>query len=103
MNHLESVDVAVDKMAKIFEFAKSYKILGVEELTYNNVKKSINEAIALLSETEKIEVKNDFLDLIILSDSLLRQLFYTLIHNSIVHGKTVTQIKLSYNQGEKWC
>ena len=27
-------------------------------------------------------------------------MFYNLIHNSIVHGKTVTRIKLSYNQGE---
>lgn len=96
--YLQSVNIAVEQMNEIFEFARVYEQVGVEELTNFKVEESFSEAVKLLSETENIQILNQTNDLHFLADSLLRLLFYNLIHNSIVHGKNVTQIRLCYKK-----
>jgi len=99
--YLQQVESTVDQIAKIFEFAKAYEMVGIEEVTYSNAEKMFNEAVTLFSGVEKIKFTNECNGLIVLSDSLLRQLFYNLIHNSLVHGKTVNKIRLHYIDEEK--
>ena len=94
--YLQSIESAVEQMEKIFDFAKTYEMLGVEELTEMNVEKIFNEAAALLSGTKKITLTNKCAGLTVLADSLLRQLFYNLIHNSLEHGERVNQICIRY-------
>lgn len=84
----------IDQMTKIFEFASHYEKLGIEELTYNNVEKRFKEAATLVLGTNTIQIVSECPGLHVLADSLLRQLFYNLIHNSVVHGKTVNTIKI---------
>ncbi len=43
---LEKIEQQVKDSAKIFEFAKMYEQLGVEELTYIDVGKAVDEAVA---------------------------------------------------------
>ncbi len=43
------MEQAVKEIVKIFDFAKMYEQIGVEELTYVNVEEKINEAAALFS------------------------------------------------------
>jgi signal transduction histidine kinase len=35
-----------------------------------------------------------------MADSLLRQIFYNLVDNSLKHGKNVTQIRFRYKEGK---
>jgi PAS domain S-box-containing protein len=93
--YLQSIDTAVEQMTRIFDFAKTYEMLGVEELTEMNVEKIFNEAATLLSGTKNVSIKNRCAGLTVLADSLLRQLFYNLIHNSLEHGERVSQICVS--------
>ena len=79
---------------------KAYEMVGIEELTYSNAEKAFNEAVTLFSGVEHIKFKNECNGLIVLSDSLLTQLFYNLIHNSLVHGQTVNQIRLYFIEEE---
>ncbi len=47
------------------------------------------------------KVVNDCHGLAVLADSLLRQLFYNLIHNSLKHGEKVTRIRVYYEEDGK--
>jgi len=95
LGYLQSIDSAVDQMKEIFEFARAYEMVGIEELSYSKVGKSFSEAATLLSGLDNIRVTNEITNLIALADSLLRQMFYNLVHNSISHGKNVNQIRIS--------
>jgi len=43
-----------------------------------------------------VKIVNECQGLEVVADSLLRQLFYNLLDNSLKHGKTVTKIRLQY-------
>jgi signal transduction histidine kinase len=80
----------------IFDFARIYEQLGAEELAYIDVEKSLEEAAMLFSDLPGVKVVNDCHGLTVLADSLLRQLFYNLIDNSLKHGEKVSQIRVYY-------
>src|SRR5665647_1935379 len=56
---LGKMEQAVAESVKIFEFAKMYEQLGIEELTYINMEKMLNEALALFSGSLTVRVIND--------------------------------------------
>jgi PAS domain S-box-containing protein len=98
--YLDAVESAVDQMEKIFSFARTYEMLGAEELSYVNAKNCVDEAVSLFSGMKGTEIVNDCSGLTVLADSLLRQLFYNLIDNSLKYGEKVSQIRVYYEEGE---
>jgi K+-sensing histidine kinase KdpD len=76
-------------------------MVGAEELSYANVENYVNEAATLFSDLNGTKIVNECDDLTVLADSLLRQLFYNLIHNSLRHGENVSQIKAHYKEVNK--
>jgi PAS domain S-box-containing protein len=96
--YLQEIESVVDQMTKIFDFASHYEKLGIEELTHNSVEKRFKEAATLSSSTQNIQFVSECDDLFVLADSLLRQLFYNMIHNSLNHGTKVNQIKIHYKE-----
>jgi PAS domain S-box-containing protein len=98
IKHLEGIDLAVNQSEKIFEFSRLYEKIGAEEFLITNVGESLEEAIKLLPEVGGVKIVNECQPLTVLADSMLRQLFYNLVDNSLKHGKKVTEIRLSYIQ-----
>jgi len=98
--YLDAIGSACEQMVKIFDFAKAYESLGMEEPAYVDVEKSFEEAAALVSDIGEVKIKNSCHGLMVLADSQLRQLFYNLIGNSLRHGKKVSQINLYYKEDE---
>jgi PAS domain S-box-containing protein len=98
MDGLGKMDQAVKDIVKIFDFAKTYEELGVEELTYIDVEKTLKESVALFSGALNVKVINDCHGLVLLADSFLRQLFYNLIDNSLKHGQKVSRIRVHYEK-----
>jgi signal transduction histidine kinase len=92
---LEKIEQAVQDSLKIFNFARIYEQLGVEELKYVNVENSFNEAATLCSGLN-FTVINDCHGLSLFADSFLVQLFCNLIDNSRKHGKAVSTVQVSY-------
>jgi signal transduction histidine kinase len=90
---LSKMEQAVKDSMKIFDFAKIYEQIGMEKLTYVDVEKALNEAVALFSGTLPVII-NDCQGLTVLADSLLRQLFYNFIDNTIKYGKKTTAIRV---------
>jgi PAS domain S-box-containing protein len=95
LDGLSKMEQAVKDSMEIFDFAKMYEQLGVEELSYISLEKAIDEAITLLSGLN-IKVVNDCHGLNVLADSLLRQLLYNFIDNTRKYGKKTTTIRVQY-------
>jgi PAS domain S-box-containing protein len=93
LEQLRDMEAAVLQVERIFEFATAYEKLGVEQLTYMDIGKTIDEAVSLFSDLKGVKIMNECLELAVLGDSLLRQLFYNLIDNSLKHGEKIKQIK----------
>jgi signal transduction histidine kinase len=98
--YLSETESAIEQIEHIFEFAKIYEQLGVEELASVDVGKSFDYAVATTSDLGKIEVMNECNDLSVLSDSLLGTLFYNLIDNTMRHGETVNRIRIYHKTGK---
>ncbi len=98
LKHLREIEAAVKEAGRIFDFARIYEKIGMEELTYMDVGKAFSEAAMLFSDLQGIKVVNNCKGLTVLADSLLRQLFYNLIDNSLRHGKKVSQIRVYYEK-----
>jgi PAS domain S-box-containing protein len=98
LGYLREIEEAVQQSAEIFNFAKTYEMLGAQELAYIDVEKTINGAISLFSDLKGAKVTNDCGGLNVLADSLLQQVCYNLIDNSLKYGKKITEIRVYYEK-----
>ncbi|MCK4933548.1 PAS domain S-box protein, partial [Candidatus Bathyarchaeota archaeon] len=89
---------AVKETERILNFAKEYESLGKEELAYVSVKDNIKSAVSLLpvvgAELEGVKIVEQCDGVQVIADSMLQQLFYNLIDNSMKHGGDVSQIEV---------
>jgi PAS domain S-box-containing protein len=92
---LSRMEQAVAESMKILDFAKMYEQLGLEDLTYINVKTKLKEASMLFSGTLP-EISCECDNLSLLADSFLRQLFYNFIDNTRKYGQKTTTIKVHF-------
>ena len=74
--------------------------IGVEKPSNENVFECFNQAVALKLKLGEVKVMNECQGLVVVADSLLKQLFYNFIDNSIKHGEKVTQIRLHYTEDD---
>jgi PAS domain S-box-containing protein len=98
---LHAVKQASLQIGEILNFAKDYEMLGSEELKFINVAEVFSEAVALSQGLKDVKVVNDCGGLSVLADSLLRELFYNLVDNSLKYGETITQIHCSFEENDK--
>jgi signal transduction histidine kinase len=98
--YLEAIDSAVDLSTEMFEFSRFYEKIGIETLSKTDVAQCFNQAVALLPSVSAIKIVNDCQGLEVTADSLLKQLFYNFLDNSLKHGGRVSQIRLHYVKNE---
>ena len=98
LDYLKQIEASIEQTAQIFDFAKAYEMLGVEELAYVDVEKTVDEAVSLFPSLKDIKVMNDCHGLTVLADSLLRPLFYNLIDNSLKYGEKLSWIRVYYEE-----
>jgi len=99
-SYLEKIEAAVNDVVGIFDFAKTYEMLGVEKPTYVGVEKAVNEAVALFPALKRVKVVNNCHGVAVLADSLLRQAFYNLIDDSLKYAQNLTQIRVYYERAD---
>jgi PAS domain S-box-containing protein len=97
---LGKMEQAVKDSVEIFEFARMYEQLGVEELSHVNVEHAVAEAATLFPGLT-FKVVNDCHGLVVLADSFLRQLFYNLIDNTRKYGKKTSTVRVHYENEEE--
>lgn len=91
---MDTIRLAIEQSNKLFEFSKLYERIGSEELKSIDVLGAFNEAKSLLGASQIKSVCNCN-NLKVQADSMLLQVFYNLIDNSLRHGQKVTEIQLS--------
>lgn len=94
---LNKIEQKIKDTERIFDFAKLYEQLGAKELSYIDVGTTVNNAVDFFSDVT-INVNNDCQGLMVLADSILRQLFYNFIDNTKKYGKKTTQIRIYYEK-----
>jgi len=94
--YLDGIKNAIDESSNLFELSGFYEKIEVEKLSNMDVFECFNVAAALFSNLITLKVVNECQGLKVVADSLLKQLFYNLIDNSLKHGEKVTQIRFHY-------
>jgi signal transduction histidine kinase len=94
---LDKIVEAVKASTKIFDFAKAYEQLGVEELVDVDLDKVVGEAAEMFSGLP-FKVVNECHGLTVRADSLLRQLVYNFIDNTRKYGQKTTVARVSYEK-----
>jgi PAS domain S-box-containing protein len=98
MDRLKEMGIAVEQVVRVLDFAKAYEMLGAEELVYTDVERTFDEAFSLFPGLKDVKVVNDCKGLDVLADSLLRQLFYNLIDNSLKYGEKTSTVRAWYEK-----
>jgi PAS domain S-box-containing protein len=98
LQQITEIETISKQILRILEFEKIYVQVGSEELKYIDVETHINEAAALFSDLKGIQLVNDCHRLQVLADSLLRQLFYNLIDNTLKYGEKTRTIRIHYEE-----
>jgi PAS domain S-box-containing protein len=96
LTHLKEMETVSQQMLRILEFEKCYIQVGSEELGNVDVERYLSEAASLFSDLKGASLINECHGLTVLADSLLRQLFYNLIDNTLKYGKKVSVIRVHY-------
>ncbi len=92
---LNSTQTVCSQIRRVIEFSRDYEMLGKEALGYINVGKAFDEVTALFPDTD-LQVINECHGLEVMADSLLKELLYNLVDNTLKYGQTATQIHLSH-------
>jgi PAS domain S-box-containing protein len=90
--YLSNIDDSIKTICDILDFAKTYEMIGVEELVPVNIGKMVQNALSLFSDLKGVRIENQCLGLEVIADSLLTQVFYNLIDNSLKYGEKTTTI-----------
>jgi PAS domain S-box-containing protein len=94
----KDMESACEQIVRIFDFAKDYEMLGVEELAYVDMEDAVQKAVSLFSDLKGVKVLNECYGLTVLADSLLRSLFYNLIDNSLKYAQKLSRIRIYYEK-----
>jgi len=92
--YLGNIDDSIKKICAIFDFAKTYEMIGVEELVPVNVGNIVQNALSLFSDLKGVIINNECAEVEVIADSLLTQVFYNLIDNSLKYGEKISIIRI---------
>jgi PAS domain S-box-containing protein len=98
LSHLKEMESASHQMLRILEFEKNYVQVGSEELKNVDVERYVTEAALLFSDLKGAELINDCSGLTVLADSMLRQLLYNMMDNTLKYGEKTSKIRVYYKE-----
>lgn len=79
----------------IIENTKEYQKMGLNKPEWLSVERSIRTGASMISKKYDVDVEIEIHGLEIHADTLIDQIFYNFIENTIKHGKTATRISFS--------
>ena len=92
--YLGNIDASIKNICDIFDFAKTYEMIGVEELVPVDIGQMVQNALSLFSDLKGVKVENHCIGFEVIADSLLTQVFYNLIDNSLKYGEKISTISI---------
>jgi PAS domain S-box-containing protein len=101
LGYVEQIAAGVDSTQRIFELSRIYEQIGSEKLTAVDVYDSFQKAVNLTSNLTGITVINQTGGLTVTADSLLTQLFYNFIDNTLKYGMKVSEITVNFKDTQE--
>jgi len=98
---LDLIFTAVETIQHQMEFAGDYQDLGLKEPKWQKVR-DIIRSILITRDLGSLNLDADIGNLEIYADQLFEKVLYNLIDNSLRHGKTVTEIRLHFEEHEDY-
>jgi PAS domain S-box-containing protein len=95
--HLRKIEQITQLIQKQIRFASDYQNIGSSSPQWQNVARTIQDAIADL-DLGDVTVDAALEGLDIYADFLLEKVFYNLVENSLRHGEKVTTIRFSFQE-----
>ena len=92
--YLRNVEDVIMNITDILDFAKTYEMIGSEDLVNTDVGVMIQNAVSLFSDFKGVTIENKCNGFTTLADSLLTQVFHNLIDNSLKYGEKITKIRI---------
>jgi len=92
--YLRQIEEVTTNIIRILDFAKTYEMLGNQELAYTDVGKMIQDAVSLFSDLKGVRIINECNGFEVLADSLFMEVFHNLIDNSLKYGEKISQIRI---------
>lgn len=87
---LKKIEDATSIIHRQIQFTRSYQDLGINKPEWQNAQKIIDDL-----SSQNITIRNDVSGLTIFADPLLPKVFENLLDNSMRHGKTVTEVRVT--------
>ncbi|NLE04193.1 MAG: hypothetical protein GX638_05245, partial [Crenarchaeota archaeon] len=100
IKYLNNVESALDDVDHLFEISRIFEKTGSEQTSELNVGRCFDDAVSSFKELSFIQIINKCHELTVHADSMLRQVLYNLLDNSLRHGKVVTKISLNFSENE---
>lgn len=97
LEFLDKMVIQLEQSEKIFAASRIYEKIGSEIPQEVDVGESFEKALKLTT-LGNIKSTNGCRGLKVTADSMLSQLFYNLIDNSLKHGKNVNEITLNFTR-----
>ena len=88
---------AVDKIRRLFQFAKDYQNIAAEPPRWQNVSDVVH-GVSEESDPGTIRITVLTGDLAILADPLFDKVLVQLFGNTVTHGSTATEIRISFQE-----
>ena len=92
------MQTALKQILDILELGRVYEQIGSQELAYVDVCEFFQESVALVSDSKGINIRCECEGVEVLADSLLKQLMYNLIDNTVKYGEKTTKINFGYKE-----
>lgn len=98
LTQVKEMESASHQMLRIMEFEKNYVQVGSEELKNVDVERYVTEASLLFSDLKGTKLINECSGLEVLADSMLRQLLYNMMDNTLKYGEKTSKIRVYYKE-----
>jgi PAS domain S-box-containing protein len=98
--YLKNVEEIIENIIMIFDSAKTYEMIGSEEIVSVDAGKMVQNAVSLFSDLRGVKVENNCFGFKVMADSLLVQVFFNLIDNSLKYGEKITKIKIYHGRNK---
>jgi signal transduction histidine kinase len=100
LEHLRKIEQSTQIIQKQIRFARDYQDIGLHPPQWQNVDRTIRNAVAGL-DPGGISVERDLGGLEIYADLLLVKVFSAIVDNTVRHGKKATHIRFSAQETAK--
>jgi PAS domain S-box-containing protein len=99
-SYLRRQERAVEAIQDITAFTRTYRDLGMEEPSWQDVAGAVRNSAGLL-ELKSVTIYMDLAGLLVLADPLFEKIFYNLIENALQYGKKITSMHISALENEE--